>query len=190
MGVLTVSWKLVSFQWLPEQADLAVLGQIIFQRQNRTSQDVLKGRSLSAPAPTPFMGTRGLAFHMKMGSTWVPLRRIFLSHSQVKRFFFQGKVHYFGTKVFCFIELAFRQSFQTWDVKTTECWWFALSETKVLEFCMSLWFFKGKWCCLPYGYHILLHAPIVLHKDGWQPGQLFMKGFYSFLCSTLHLRFK
>lgn len=37
MGVLTVSWKLVSFQWLPEQADLAVLGQVIFQRQNTTS---------------------------------------------------------------------------------------------------------------------------------------------------------
>lgn len=46
---------------------------------------------------------------------------------------------------------------------------FALSETKVLEFHMSLWCFKGKWSCLPYGYHILFCAPIVLHRDGWQP---------------------
>lgn len=67
---------------------------------------------------------------------------------------------------------------------------FALSETKVLEFHMSLWFFKGKSCCLPYGYHILLCASIVLQEDGWQPGQFFMKGFDSFLCSTLHLKFK
>lgn len=99
------------------------LGQVIFQRQNAPSQAVLKRRSLSAKAPTPFMGTRGHAFQVKMGSTWVQLRCIFLSHSQIKRFFFQGEVHYFGTKVFCFTELAFRQSLETWDVKTAECWW-------------------------------------------------------------------
>lgn len=67
---------------------------------------------------------------------------------------------------------------------------FALSETKVLEFHMSLWFFKGKWSYLPCGYHILLCASIVLHKDGWQPGQFFMTGFDSFLCSALYLKFK
>lgn len=67
---------------------------------------------------------------------------------------------------------------------------FALSETKILEVHMNLWCFKGKWSCLPYGYHILLCASTVLHRNGWQPGQFFMKGFDSFLCSTLQLKFK
>lgn len=151
---------------------------------------VLKGRSLSATAPAPFMGTRGLAFHVKMGSTWVQLRCIFLSHSQIKRFFFQGKVHYLAQK-FCVLQnLLLRSHCRHGMSKQQNVDGFALSEAKVLEFHMSLWFFKGKWCCFPYGYHILLCAPIVLHKDGWQPGQLFMKGFDIFLCSTLHVKFK
>lgn len=90
-GVLTVPWKLLSvFSDYWNKANLVVLGQIIFWRQ-KTSQAVLTQRALSATSPIPHICTRGHALHVKMESTWVQLRHIFLSHSHIKRFFFQDE---------------------------------------------------------------------------------------------------
>lgn len=102
-GALTVSWKPLSvFNDYQNKANLVVLGQLIFQTQKTTSQAVLKQIALSATSPIPRIGTSGHSLHAKMGSTWVQLRHIFLSHSHIKRFSFQAETALFWHKRFLF----------------------------------------------------------------------------------------